>query len=106
MLGVRWATPASLTVFQAAGAQATLAVVVARLAMLPLTAWYVGALSDASARIVRLAAPALTSSVRNCTYALVIVAPAGIWMPVKRVPTICWVLPSVVSSRSELSRAV
>ena len=48
------------------------------------------------------AASVLTSSARNCTQALVMTEPAGTGTPAKRVPTVCTLVPSVTSSRSEL----
>ena len=47
----------------------------------------------------------LTSSVWNWIQARVIVAPAGSWRLAKRSPTRWTVVPSVTSSRSELTRS-
>ncbi len=67
---------------------------------------YVAALSAASARSVSDDAPVDTSSVVNWSHAAVIVAPAGTGTFRIRTPTTCTVLPSVVSSRSELETDV
>src|SRR5262245_13925752 len=77
-LGVRWLGPAWWTVVHAAGAQATVAVVRGRLETLPVVDANAVALSLAWPAIVSCVGVDVSSSAVNCTYADVMVAPAGI----------------------------
>src|SRR5262245_51689789 len=86
-LGVRWLAPASLTRAQAAGAQATVAVVRGRLEMLFAVDRNVVALSLASPAIVSCVAVDPASSVVNCRKADVTAWPAGIATFRNRRPT-------------------
>src|SRR5688572_2748124 len=85
--GVRWLGPASLAMFQAAGAQGTVAVVRGRLEMLLAVPVNVTALSLAWPANESWVAAEVTSSVANCTYADVMVAPGGIVRFTNRSPT-------------------